>query len=139
MSHARTAWAIALAALLGLTAAACSGGDDVADTASATTAAAAGSATTTAADAKLPTIAKPWARATADGVKMGAAYFTVTAAADDKLVAAKVQTSVAGMTEIHEVTMSNGAMSMKELAGGLPLPAGTAVELKPGGYHIMLM
>ena len=35
--------------------------------------------------------------------------------------------------------MSNGAMSMKELAGGLPLPAGTAVELKPGGYHIMLM
>lgn len=139
MRQPRTTRAIALAGLIGLTAAACSGSDDVADTASATTAAAAGSATTAPSAAKLPTIAKPWARATADGVKMGAAYFTVTAPADDKLVAAKVPSSVAAMTEIHEVTMSNGAMSMKELAGGLPLPAGTAVELKPGGYHIMLM
>ncbi len=139
MRHLRTARAAALVALLGLTAVAC-GGDDTgsADSASATTVAA-GASTTAANASTLPTIAKPWARATADSAKTGAAYFTVTAATDDKLVSAKVPTSVAGMTEIHEVTMANGAMSMKELAGGLPLPAGTAVELKPGGYHIMLM
>jgi periplasmic copper chaperone A len=30
-------------------------------------------------------------------------------------------------------------MRMRELPDGLPLPAGQPVELKPGGYHVMLM
>ena len=30
-------------------------------------------------------------------------------------------------------------MRMRALKDGLPLPAGQAVELKPGGYHVMLM
>jgi len=30
-------------------------------------------------------------------------------------------------------------MTMRAVAGGLELPAGKAVELKPGGYHVMLM
>ena len=69
MRHLRTARAAALVALLGLTAVAC-GGDDTgsADSASATTAAA-GASTTAANASKLPTIAKPWARATADSAK----------------------------------------------------------------------
>jgi copper(I)-binding protein len=35
--------------------------------------------------------------------------------------------------------MVDGVMKMAEVKGGLELPAGKAVELKPGGYHIMLM
>ncbi len=35
--------------------------------------------------------------------------------------------------------MESGVMKMAELKGGLDLPAGKAVELKPGGYHVMLM
>jgi periplasmic copper chaperone A len=30
-------------------------------------------------------------------------------------------------------------MKMRALPQGLELPAGQAVELKPGGYHVMLM
>ena len=30
-------------------------------------------------------------------------------------------------------------MKMRELPGGLDLPAGQTVELKPGGYHVMMM
>jgi copper(I)-binding protein len=35
--------------------------------------------------------------------------------------------------------MEGGVMKMAEVKGGLELPAGKTVELKPGGYHVMLM
>jgi copper(I)-binding protein len=46
---------------------------------------------------------------------------------------------VAGVTKVDEMKMVDGVMKMAELKGGLELPAGKAMELKPGGYHIMLM
>ena len=33
----------------------------------------------------------------------------------------------------------DGAMTMRELEDGLPLPGGETVSLEPGGYHIMLI
>lgn len=48
-------------------------------------------------------------------------------------------TRAAGMVEIHEVTMENDVMRMRRLENGLDIPAGSSVELKPGGYHVMLM
>ena len=45
---------------------------------------------------------------------------------------------VAGVTEIHEMKMEGDVMKMAAVPG-LELPAGKAVELKPGGYHVMLM
>jgi copper(I)-binding protein len=35
--------------------------------------------------------------------------------------------------------MDGNVMKMRAVAGGLDLPAGKTVELKPGGYHVMLM
>jgi copper(I)-binding protein len=35
------------------------------------------------------------------------------------------------------MSMDNGTMRMRELAGGLEIKAGETVELKPGGFHIM--
>jgi copper(I)-binding protein len=35
--------------------------------------------------------------------------------------------------------MEGDVMKMRALQGGLDLPAGKTVELKPGGYHVMLM
>jgi len=58
-------------------------------------------------------------------------------AQDARLVA--VKSSVAGVVEIHEMAMDKDVMKMRALANGLELPAGKAVELKPGGYHVMLM
>ena len=56
---------------------------------------------------------------------------------DDKLVSASAV--VAKKTEIHETTMDGGVMKMRMLMGGLTIPAGGKVELKPMGLHVMLM
>jgi copper(I)-binding protein len=40
--------------------------------------------------------------------------------------------------EIHEMSMSGGMMKMREIEK-LDIPAGGKVELKPGGYHLMLI
>jgi copper(I)-binding protein len=50
-----------------------------------------------------------------------------------------VSSPVAGIVEIHEMKMDKDVMKMSALPNGLDLPAGKAVDLKPGGFHIMLM
>jgi copper(I)-binding protein len=42
------------------------------------------------------------------------------------------------MVEVHEMKMVDDVMRMRQLPA-LDLPAGQTVELKPGGYHIMLL
>lgn len=76
-------------------------------------------------------------RPTPKGRAMTGCYLTLTAGRDDRLVA--VSSPVAGEGQIHEMKVANGMMSMAELKDGLPLPAGEAVALQPGGNHIMLM
>ena len=79
---------------------------------------------------------QPWARATAPQQKVGGAYVTLTSPADDRLIGAS--SPVAGRVELHEMRMDGTIMRMRDLADGLALPAGKAVALAPGGYHIML-
>jgi copper(I)-binding protein len=57
--------------------------------------------------------------------------------AADRLVAAEAL--VAQAVEIHETRMEGDVMTMQQVTGGLEIPAGGQVELKPGGYHIMLI
>ncbi|ARV19069.1 hypothetical protein AEP_02141 [Curvibacter sp. AEP1-3] len=78
-----------------------------------------------------------WARATVQGQKATGAFMTLTAPAASKLVS--VSSPVAGVAEVHEMKMEGDVMKMRALAAGLDLPAGKPVELKPGGYHVMLM
>lgn len=84
-------------------------------------------------------IERPWSRATPPAAKVGAGYLALVngGAAADRLVAAS--SPAAGRVEIHEMRMDGSIMRMRELAQGLPVPAGGTVELKPGGYHLMLM
>ena len=83
------------------------------------------------------TISNAWARATVQGQKATGAFMTVTSKENAKLVA--VSSPVAGQVEIHEMKMDKDVMKMSALPNGLDLPAGKAVDLKPGSYHIMLM
>ena len=83
------------------------------------------------------TISNAWARATVQGQKATGAFMTVTSKENSKLVAAS--TPVAGIVEIHEMKTEKDVMKMSALPNGLDLPAGKAVDLKPGGFHIMLM
>lgn len=78
-----------------------------------------------------------WARPTVQGQKATGAFMKLTAKDGAKLVA--VSSPVAGVSEVHEMKMDGDVMKMRAVAGGLDLPAGKAVELKPGGYHVMLM
>lgn len=78
-----------------------------------------------------------WARATVKGQMATGAFMTLSAKDGAKLVGAS--SPVAGVAQVHEMKMDAGVMKMNEVKGGLELPAGKAVELKPGGYHVMLM
>ncbi|NMG65363.1 copper chaperone PCu(A)C [Azoarcus indigens] len=81
-------------------------------------------------------IESPWVRATVAAQKASGAFFRITAASDSRLV--KVSSPVANVTELHEMKTEDGVMKMRQI-DALALPAGQAVELKPGGYHVMLM
>jgi copper(I)-binding protein len=77
-----------------------------------------------------------WVRATVGPQKVTGAFMQITAAQDAKLVA--VQSGAAKKVELHKMEMDKDVMRMREIES-LELPAGKAVELKPGSYHIMLI
>lgn len=81
----------------------------------------------------------PWSRATPPAAKVGAGYLAVTNGGPvaDRLVSAS--SPAAARVEIHEMRMDGDVMRMRELSQGLQVPAGRKVELRPGGYHLMLM
>ena len=62
---------------------------------------------------------------------------TILSPAPDRLVS--VSTPLAKEAELHNMVMEGGIAKMRPLAGGIELPAGQPVTLKPGGMHIMLM
>jgi copper(I)-binding protein len=83
------------------------------------------------------TVKDPWVRATVSAQKATGAFMQITSVQDARLVEAK--SPVAGVVEVHEMSMDKGVMKMRALTNGLELPAGKTVELKSGGYHVMLM
>lgn len=85
------------------------------------------------------TIDQAWVRATPPNAAVAGGFLRVTnaGAADDALLSAG--TDAAERVEIHEMKMRGEMMEMRQLTGGLDIPAGNTVELKPGGYHLMLI
>lgn len=77
-----------------------------------------------------------WARATVAGQTAGGAFMTLTSKEGARLVGAT--SPAAGVVEVHEMAMDGNVMKMRAIPA-LELPAGRAVELKPGGYHVMLL
>jgi hypothetical protein len=78
-----------------------------------------------------------WVRSAVQGQSGTGAFMKITSKTGTRLVS--VSTPVAGIVELHEMKMDGDVMKMREVSGGLELPAGKTVELKPGGYHVMLM
>ena len=80
----------------------------------------------------------PWARVAQKG-GVSAAYMTLSnAGASDKLVGASADVSM--MIEVHQTSMgAGGMMQMSPVQGGLEIPANGSVELKQGGYQVMIM
>ncbi len=77
-----------------------------------------------------------WARPALQGQTATGAFMSLMSSDGARLVGAS--SPVAGVVEIHEMVMEGSVMKMRAISG-LDLPPGRSVELKPGGYHVMLM
>ncbi len=82
----------------------------------------------------------PWSRETPAGAKVASGYMIIknNGATADRLVS--VSSSIAGRAEVHEMSVNaDGVMTMRPVSGGVEIPAGGEVALKPGAFHIMFM
>jgi hypothetical protein len=84
-------------------------------------------------------VADAWTKATPAGAAVGAGYMTIRneGGAAARLVGGEA--SVAERVEVHTMAMEGGVMSMRPVEGGLEVPPGGEVALKPGGLHLMLV
>ena len=84
------------------------------------------------------TIEQPWARATPKGAVVGAGYLTIhnNGATPDRFTGGSAD--FAGV-ELHEMSMTDGVMKMREVTAGLEIPAHGTVTLAPSGYHLMFV
>lgn len=84
-------------------------------------------------------VGQAWSRMTAPSVPMGAIFVELKNSGDQDDVLVSASTQRSPQVELHTHTNDNGVMRMREVEGGIVLPKGQTVSLKPGGYHIMLM
>ena len=77
-----------------------------------------------------------WARVSVPGQTASAPYAKLMAPAGARLVGGS--TPAAERVEVHEMKMDGDIMRMRPVAGGIELPPRQPVELKSGGYHLML-
>lgn len=85
------------------------------------------------------TLSGPFSRATLPNAPVAAGFLRIEnrGTEDDRLLSATSE--AAGETQIHEMVMVEDVMRMRPLADGLVIPAGGAVDLSPGGFHLMFM
>ena len=83
------------------------------------------------------TIDHPYTRSTAPGQKVAGGFMKIeNKGAADQLVSAS--SPVAGEMQLHAMSMDGNVMKMRQVKE-VVVPAGGAVELKPGGMHLMFM
>jgi periplasmic copper chaperone A len=86
--------------------------------------------------AAVPLVEGAWVRSAVPGQQGTGAFMKLTAPRAMELVG--VSTPIAGTAQVHEMKLEGDIMRMRAVAK-LALPAGKTVELKPGGFHLMLM
>ncbi|WPB57712.1 copper chaperone PCu(A)C [Xylophilus sp. GOD-11R] len=77
-----------------------------------------------------------WIRTAVKGQSGTGGFMKLQAPSGGRLVG--LRAAEAGVAEVHEMKMEGDVMRMRALPNGLELPARQVVELKPGGYHLML-
>jgi copper(I)-binding protein len=80
----------------------------------------------------------PWSRPTPPGTPMGVGYMSISNSGSSDITLVGAATPRAGSVSIHETSMHEGVMRMAPVKGGLVIPAGSTVELKPHSFHLML-
>lgn len=77
-----------------------------------------------------------WVRPTVGEQDATGAYLTITS--EEPMALVGVATPAAEIAEVHEMKMDGDIMRMR-MAQRIEIKAGEPLELKPGGYHVMLM
>ncbi|MEY4754970.1 MAG: hypothetical protein RJA44_2645 [Pseudomonadota bacterium] len=81
-------------------------------------------------------VKEPWVRATVASQKATGAFMQISSTEPVRLV--EVRSAAAKIVEVHEMKMEGDRMVMQAV-NALDINPGTALELKPGGYHVMLI
>jgi len=81
------------------------------------------------------TITEAWVRATVPNQSATGAFMRMASKKDTKLISAN--SDAAGVVEVHEMSMEKDIMRMRPVVG-LQLQANKPLELKAGGYHLMM-
>ncbi|PDT89612.1 hypothetical protein CO669_12480 [Bradyrhizobium sp. Y36] len=84
-------------------------------------------------------ITRAWSRATPGGAKVAGGYLTIEnrGHSTERLQAASAAHAL--RTEIHEMAVNDGVMTMRPLEKGLAIAPGQVVTLAPGGGHLMFI
>lgn len=86
------------------------------------------------------TIQHPWSRATPAGAQVAAGYMAIHNAGSEPDRLLSVTSDISGKAEIHQMSVDDkGVMTMRPVDGGLEIPSGADVVLKPGSYHLMFV
>jgi uncharacterized protein YcnI/copper(I)-binding protein len=82
-------------------------------------------------------ISAGFAKAMLPGQPVGGGYFTVknSGTADDRLVS--VTSPASGKVALHEMTMKDNVMTMREVKGGILVEAGKTLSLDDADLHLM--
>ena len=84
-------------------------------------------------------VVHPWARAQLKGSDVADGFMKIInhGATPDRLIAITVE--FAKTAQVHDMKMDGTTMQMVELKGGLEIPAGATIELKPKAMHVMFV
>lgn len=85
----------------------------------------------------LISIADAYIKASIPGSSVTGAYMTIKNASDKEITLLKVTSEISDRVEMHEHTMLNGMMRMREV-DKITIAANNQVVLKPMGLHIMV-
>jgi copper(I)-binding protein len=83
-------------------------------------------------------VVEAWARASIGTARPAAAYVTLVNDSTKPALLLSVSSPAAGNVNVHK-TVKDGEVMKMVPADSLEIPAGERIEMKPGGYHIMLM
>ncbi|OQW93464.1 MAG: hypothetical protein BWK79_10985 [Beggiatoa sp. IS2] len=86
----------------------------------------------------LVTITEAWVREVPPGVRMSAAYMTITNSTDHELVLVSVNSPEFGKVELHHTVVEDGVAKMIHQTQ-ISIPAKQSVAFEPGGFHFMLL
>ena len=84
-------------------------------------------------------IVLPWMRMPPAAAKVAGGFMTLTntGSTPDRLIGGTV--SNAARVEVHEMSVVDGVMRMRQLQAGLEVKPGETVVLEPGSYHLMFL